>query len=1176
MCFSHFVCDIFDASISKKHFVKRRAPIAPAVTGSVFVDSETNMSSQVRRERPRFNPQNSQQTWVPRGASTSVVAVNEPSRSSTNTDRIPESLDAGAASRPVYLQRQHNGSVRPPFNQHQRSNQNQGSHVVGPPPPNRQRRNNASGTLPDNRQRRNNASGTLPDNRQRVASRTQFVNQGKRVAKEENIVLTDPNLPQLVQEIQEKLVKSSIECMICYDMVGRSANIWSCSSCYSIFHMHCIKRWARAPTSIDLLAEKNQGDNWRCPGCQSVQLTSSKEISYRCFCGKRKDPPSDPYLTPHSCGEPCGKPLKKEFAAAETTVEDLCPHVCVLQCHPGPCPPCKAFAPPRSCPCGKKMVTTRCSERRSVLVCGQCCDKLLNCGRHRCERTCHVGPCDPCQVLVNARCFCEKKVETVICGDMNVKGELKAEDGVYSCSFNCGKPLGCGNHFCSEGCHPGPCGDCDLLPSRVKTCYCGKTRLEEQMRRSCLDPIPSCSNICRKVLPCGLHTCNEVCHAGDCPPCLVQVNQKCRCGSTSRTVECYITTSSEMDKFVCAKPCGRKKNCGRHRCSERCCPLLNAKKNDPSGDWDPHVCQLPCGKQLRCGQHSCESLCHSGHCPPCLEMIFTDLTCACGRTSIPPPQPCGTPVPSCQLPCSIPQPCGHSATHGCHFGDCPPCSAPVEKKCVGGHVVLRNIPCGLKDIRCNKICGKTRRCGMHACVRTCHSEPCDSYNESEAGQRATCGQTCGAPRRDCRHTCAALCHPSEPCPDSRCEFPVTITCSCGRITAAVPCDAGGRSANNLSVDSVYEASVLQKLPTPLQPLESSGNRIPIGQRKLSCDDECAKLERKRVLQDAFDITPPNLDSLHFSENSAMTEIISDIYRRDPKWVLAVEERFKFLVLGKARVSTSALKLHVFCPMQKDKRDTVRLLAERWKLAVSNAGWEPKRFTVVHVTSKSKPPTRVIGARGGAVSVGGPHPPSFDPLVDMDPRLVVSLLDLPREANISALVLRFGGECELVWLNDKNALAVFHDHARAATAMRRLDHGSVYHGAVVVQNGVQSPSLGNAWGKLPGSSSWEVQKGNPWKKAVIEESDDSWGAEDSPIGGSSTDVKASAWRSAATSSTPMVTSINRWTVLEPEKPNTSALEPLAQTEESSSSKAAGKQPVEGSSEEVVDDWEKVCD
>ncbi|KAG2300863.1 hypothetical protein Bca52824_037335 [Brassica carinata] len=524
-----------------------------------------------------------------------------------------------------------------------------------------------------------------------------------------------------------------------------------------------------------------------------------------------------------------------------------------------------------------------------------------------------------------------KESGSVVCGDMTVKGELKAEDGVYSCNLICGNGLGCGNHLCSEVCHAGPCGDCELLPSRVKTCYCGKN-------------VPSCSNICLRLLPCGLHTCAEVCHGGDCAPCLVQVNQKCRCESTSRTVECYITSS----EFVCVKPCGRKKNCGRHRYT--------------------HLCQLPCGKNLRCLQHSCESLCHSGHCPPCFDVIFTDLTCACGKASIPPPLPCGTPVPTCHLPCSIPQPCGHSLLMDA-ISRLPSLFARW-KKCVVGHVVLRNIPCGLRDIRCNKTCGKTRRCGTHACARTCHQEPCDAYNESEAEEIAG--------------TLAALCHPSQSCPDSRCEFPVTITCSCGRITATVPCDAG----SNLRVESLYEASVLQKLPTTLQPVESSGNRIPLGQRKLLCDDECAKLERKRV-----DITPLNLDYVHFSENSAMTEIISDIYRRDPKWVLAVEERFKLLVLGKARGASSVLKAHVFCPMQKDKRDTVRLLAERWKLAVKNAGWEPKRFTVVHVTQKSKPPTRIIGGRGGVtVSLGGPHPPCFDPLVDMDPRLVVSLLD----------------------------------------------------------------------------------------------------------------------------------------------------------------------------------------
>ncbi|XP_038977750.1 NF-X1-type zinc finger protein NFXL1-like [Phoenix dactylifera] len=939
-------------------------------------------------------------------------------------------------------------------------------------------------------------------------------------------------VPQLVQEIQDKLAKGVVECMICYDMVRRSAPIWSCSSCFSIFHLPCIRKWARSPTSADIsipaAAPDGGGGGWRCPGCQSVQATLAKDLTYTCFCGCRRDPPNDFYLTPHSCGESCGKPLDKSPPSSAGDDDSRCPHVCVLQCHPGPCPPCKAFAPRRPCPCGKKTIVRRCSDRRSPLTCGQLCNHLLSCGRHRCNRVCHTGACSPCHALISASCFCKKKTEVVICGDTAVKGDLKEIDGLFSCDSICGRTFSCGNHHCNENCHPGPCGECELLPGKIKTCHCGKTELKEE-RESCLDPIPTCSGVCEKLLICGLHRCKETCHEGNCPPCLVQVDQKCRCGSSSRTVDCY-KVSEERGNFVCDKPCGRKKNCGRHRCSERCCPLSKPGAQLSGDDWDPHLCSMPCEKKLRCGQHSCQLLCHSGHCPPCLETIFTDLTCACGKTSIPPPLPCGTPAPSCPHPCLFPQPCGHSASHTCHFGDCPPCSVPVAKECVGGHVLLRNIPCGSKDIRCNQLCGKTRQCGLHACARTCHPPPCDtsglSGSGSVSGVKASCGQVCGAPRRDCKHTCTAPCHPSTPCPDLRCDFPVTITCSCGRITASVPCGAGG-STSGFLVDPMFEASIIQKLPVPLQPVEANGKKVPLGQRKLTCDEECAKLERKRVLAEAFDITPPNMDALHFGENTTASDLLADLFRREPKWVLAVEERFKFMVLGKAKGgASSGLRVHVFSHMSKEKRDAVRHIAERWKLSVQAAGWEPKRFLVVHVTPKSRPPARILGSKPG-IPVTAPHPPAYDPLIDMDPRLVVAMLDLPRDADISALVLRFGGECELVWLNDKNALAVFGDPARAATALRRLDHGSPYQGAVVVLHnaGASGPSVSNAWGVGLRVGGVTAKSSNPWKKALASESD-SWGGDWS--GGPDAAVPVPVWR--GNEAAPISASSNRWNVL----------------------------------------------
>ncbi|KAL6631100.1 hypothetical protein U3516DRAFT_656906, partial [Neocallimastix sp. 'constans'] len=211
-----------------------------------------------------------------------------------------------------------------------------------------------------------------------------------------------------------ELTNSTYECMVCYNVVKPKDHIWSCSICYNVFHLNCIKKWARTDVST---AGKDGG--WRCPGCQSA--ISEVPNKYTCFCGKIENPRFNPYITPHSCTNICGKPRD-------------CSHPCREQCHPGPCPPCTLFAPEEKCYCGKKSYTYRCSDlqkNKQVIMeqkcCGEVCGKLLNCGKHTCKKLCHPGPCDDCEEKTTQTCYCGKETKEYECG----------KEHKYSCHTPC-------------------------------------------------------------------------------------------------------------------------------------------------------------------------------------------------------------------------------------------------------------------------------------------------------------------------------------------------------------------------------------------------------------------------------------------------------------------------------------------------------------------------------------------------------------------------------------------------------------------------------------------------------------------------------------------------------------------------------------------------------------------
>ena len=131
-----------------------------------------------------------------------------------------------------------------------------------------------------------------------------------------------------------------------------------------------------------------------------------------------------------------------------------------------------------------------------------------------------TGACEPCTVKITQICACSDPSENVVDCDKSV-----LESG-YSCGKICQMPLACGNHTCLKICHDPRTENCEICPKSpelIKTCFCGKKPLEENLRKVCTDKIPSCGEICGKTLVCGPvganHTCQEICHDGTCPKC---------------------------------------------------------------------------------------------------------------------------------------------------------------------------------------------------------------------------------------------------------------------------------------------------------------------------------------------------------------------------------------------------------------------------------------------------------------------------------------------------------------------------------------------------------------------------------------------------------------------------------------------------------------------------------
>ncbi|KAJ9586223.1 hypothetical protein L9F63_020132 [Diploptera punctata] len=720
-------------------------------------------------------------------------------------------------------------------------------------------------------------------------------------------VSTDDDSSQR-ERLAEQLSRSTLECLVCCERVRQHDPVWSCTNCYHVFHLKCIKKWA-------ICSKAETG--WRCPACQNVK--DAVPLDYYCFCGKVRDPEWDRMDVPHSCGQMCGR--------IRTDGHPDCTHRCTLLCHPGSCPTCVAQVN-RSCGCGKNTQTMKCSSVQPFL-CGAECGKQLNCGIHQCKKPCHAGNCSDCEEKVILECYCGKVTKEVACTPDSLC------ESNFSCGGTCNKSKACGNHNCTLTCHPGFCPECDLTPDKVTRCPCGQTHLrEDQKRDSCLDPVPTCDLKCNKKLQCGPpddeHRCQLMCHSGPCPACPLITNVKCRCGSVYCEIACK-DLPSEGSKATCKRRCTKKRSCGKHKCNQLCCID------------EEHICPLPCNHQLSCGQHRCEQTCHPGRCLPCWRTSFEELYCECGSSVLYPPIPCGTRRPECNKPCTRQHLCNHPALHNCHSQPtCPPCTVLTQKYCFGKHELRKSIPCHQDEFSCGLPCNVALSCGRHNCILPCHKGPC-----LKEGQ--ICVQPCTKPRSLCGHFCAAPCH-SGSCPDIPCKEMVKVSCECGHRSTTRACCDNAKEYQRIATSLLASKMADMQLGHSIDIGDLHGNQSAkkLSLKTLECNDECKIIERNRRMAIGLQIRNPDLSA---KLTPRYSDFMKQWAKKDPNFCNMVHEKLTELV-QLAKQSKQKSRSYSFDSMNRDKRHFVHEYCEHFGCESVAYDQEPKR-NVVATASRDK-------------------------------------------------------------------------------------------------------------------------------------------------------------------------------------------------------------------------------
>jgi transcriptional repressor NF-X1 len=57
--------------------------------------------------------------------------------------------------------------------------------------------------------------------------------------------LADDDVSQR-DRLTDQLTRGVLECLVCCDRVRQHDSVWSCTNCYHVLHLRCIKKWAKS------------------------------------------------------------------------------------------------------------------------------------------------------------------------------------------------------------------------------------------------------------------------------------------------------------------------------------------------------------------------------------------------------------------------------------------------------------------------------------------------------------------------------------------------------------------------------------------------------------------------------------------------------------------------------------------------------------------------------------------------------------------------------------------------------------------------------------------------------------------------------------------------------------------------------------------------------------------